>query len=195
MVIITGGIGAGKSIVSRVLRLNSFPVFDCDFAAKEIMASSGVIKEFITNEFGKDHLDGRGEINKEKLRNSIFKNQIGREHLNRIVHREVRKEIETFAEATQGAGFIESAIPHTGGLLPYADEVWIVNASEAVRMERVKNRSALEPEVIKGIMNSQQEEIDAVIRSGKVIKHIENDDESDLMKEIICLLDQKRLNL
>ena len=35
MVCITGGIGSGKSVVSRVLRLKGYEVYDCDSRAKE----------------------------------------------------------------------------------------------------------------------------------------------------------------
>ncbi|MDE5975343.1 MAG: dephospho-CoA kinase, partial [Muribaculaceae bacterium] len=41
---ITGGIGAGKSVVSRILRLNGFTVFDCDSEARLLMENDSRLR-------------------------------------------------------------------------------------------------------------------------------------------------------
>lgn len=41
---ITGGIGAGKSVVSHILRVMGYEVFDCDSEAKAIMDNNDDIK-------------------------------------------------------------------------------------------------------------------------------------------------------
>ena len=191
MIIITGGIGAGKSVVSRILRLLSFPVFDCDFEAKKIMVSSPEIKAFILNEIGTAIINGEGEIDRGKLREVIFNDVSKREGLNRIVHKEVRNAIARFMEQEGDECFVESAIPHTGNLLKQATGIWIVEASEEERIRRVKMRSGLLEEEIKAIIKTQHIETEACSNFGIPVKTIYNNARSDVMKEIFVCLEKK----
>ena len=53
-VAITGGIGSGKSVVSRLLRVEGYPVYDCDSQAKRIMDNDAEIQRQLQNAFGED---------------------------------------------------------------------------------------------------------------------------------------------
>ena len=191
MILITGGIGAGKSVVSRILRLLSFPVFDCDFEAKKIMVTSPEIKAFIRNEIGPDIINEGGGIERGKLREAIFNDVSKREGLNRIVHKEVRTAIARFKEREGDDCFVESAIPHTGNLLKLATGIWIVEASEEERIRRVKMRSGLSEKEIKTIIKTQHIETEACRNFGIPVKTIYNDARSDVMKEIFVCLAKK----
>ena len=52
IIAITGGIGAGKSIVSAILRVAGYDVYDCDQRAKMLMNTSITIKNSLTHKFG-----------------------------------------------------------------------------------------------------------------------------------------------
>ena len=54
IVAITGGIGSGKSVVSQVLRLLGYPVYDCDANAKRLMNESVALRENLVKRFGTD---------------------------------------------------------------------------------------------------------------------------------------------
>lgn len=191
MIIITGGIGAGKSVVSRILRSVAVPVFDCDYEAKEIMSNSATIRNFIKEEFGACHIGERGEIDRGKLRTSIYGDSSKRQKLNTIVHSEVRRKMENFISANGIDCFVESAIPYTGKLLEYAHEVWIVDAPVDLRLRRVRERNGLSDREILDIMEVQQTEIDSVKAFGLPIKTIDNDGRESVMKEIFAFLLKK----
>ena len=61
MILICGGIGSGKSVVSRILRANGFEVYDSDLEARRLMDSSDEIKrrlciEITVDEIGRAHV-------------------------------------------------------------------------------------------------------------------------------------------
>ena len=51
---VTGGIGSGKSVVSRLLRLMDVPVYDCDSEAKRLMLYSTEIRTALINAVGSE---------------------------------------------------------------------------------------------------------------------------------------------
>ena len=59
---ITGGIGSGKSVVSRVLRTRGFMVYDCDYEARRIMDTNGELKQLILKRLGKECIATDGSL-------------------------------------------------------------------------------------------------------------------------------------
>ena len=191
MILVTGGIGAGKSVVCRVLRLSGFPVFDCDYEARRIMDSSAAIKDFLNAEISTEIIDENGDVRKDKLRAEIFADEVKREKLNHVVHQGVRDKLREFISENGADCFVESAIPHTGRLLQFADEVWIVDAPREVRISRVVERNGLSEREIVKIMETQQAEFDEVKKSGIPYRMIFNDLNHDLSNEIFANLKKK----
>ena len=72
---ITGGIGSGKSVVSSVLKLMGFAVYDCDSRAKWLMNTSPNIKNGLIAMFGNDVYD-TGGMRFRKLDNPGFNSRI-----------------------------------------------------------------------------------------------------------------------
>ena len=69
---ITGGIGSGKSVVSRLLRLMGVPVYDCDREAKRLMCESVDIREALIKVAGAEVYDAAGRLNRAYLSSFIF---------------------------------------------------------------------------------------------------------------------------
>ncbi|MDE6008006.1 MAG: dephospho-CoA kinase, partial [Muribaculaceae bacterium] len=134
---ITGGIGAGKSIVSRLLRLKGFTVYDCDSAARSLMEQDPEVRDALTKLLGQDAFRAN-HLNRLFVAERIFGDKDLRERVNKVVHKAVREDFLRMTEREKGTVFIESAIPVTGGLMPLMDEIWVVEADEATRIERVK---------------------------------------------------------
>ena len=86
LVCITGGIGSGKSVVSRVLRLAGYPVFDCDFEAKSIMDCSADVKGRLCEALGERILGGGGAIDPRVMADIIFSDDEIMKSVNDIVH-------------------------------------------------------------------------------------------------------------
>ena len=64
LIAIVGGIGSGKSVVSHVLRLMDYEVYDCDICAKKLMNESETIKQRLAAAFGDEVITASGMVNK-----------------------------------------------------------------------------------------------------------------------------------
>ncbi|MDE6792603.1 MAG: dephospho-CoA kinase, partial [Muribaculaceae bacterium] len=122
---ITGGIGAGKSIVSRLLRLKGFTVYDCDSAARSLMEQDPEVRDALTKLLGQDAFRDN-HLNRQFVAERIFGDKDLRERVNKVVHKAVIEDFLRMTEREEGTVFIESAIPVTGGLVPLMDEIWVV---------------------------------------------------------------------
>ena len=90
---ITGGIGSGKSVVSRILRCCGFTVYDCDSEAKKLMTCNYMVKDCLINLFGDSVYHPSGELNKTLIADKLFSDNDIRVQVNAIVHRAVRNDI------------------------------------------------------------------------------------------------------
>ena len=138
---ITGGIGAGKSVVSRVLALRGYTVYDCDSCAKELMDSDPALREAVCSAAGRD-LYSSGTLDRRVLAEVIFSDEARRRNVNRVVHAAVRRDIEALARScADRLLFVESAILVTSHLDEITDAIWLVTAPEPMRMQRVMQRN------------------------------------------------------
>lgn len=141
---ITGSIGAGKSTVGEWLREQGFAVLDCDAEVHRLYASNESLRGELAKKFGKSVLTADG-VSREYLADIVFKDSEKRSLLESIVYPYLEKSIGNFfatsASANDSRAFIEAAllfkVPNT---LAKLDEVWNVDASAEVRLERLVKR-------------------------------------------------------
>lgn len=158
IVAITGGIGSGKSVVSRLLRNMGFAVYDCDSRAKAIMASVPVVRQQLIAQFGEQLFVGN-QFNPKTLASQVFSDSSLLQKLNSIVHPAVREDLVAWARTQKGeVCFVETAILHGSGLDKVVNATWCVTAPEQVRVERVARRSGLTEAQISGRIKAQQAE-------------------------------------
>lgn len=159
---ICGGIGSGKSVLSRVLRLRGETVYDCDQEAKRIMDSSRDVLEALHDRYGDIVCPAAGPICRSELAKRVFSCDVERLWLNSLVHRLVREDVEKWHKTMTKEGhsrcFVESAILATSGLARMCAEIWIVDASEEVRIARIKQRDSIDEDAIRKRIRSQREE-------------------------------------
>ena len=198
MIMITGGIGSGKSVVSRILRLNGYRVYDCDSEAKRIMENDYKVIAELIKILGEEaySLDGGStsirRINRPFIASRIFGDAELRCMVNEVVHQAVREDVLRFAQESEELVFCETAIPVTSKMTGMSDAIWLVTAPESERIERVKIRNGLsEEEIIKRI-ESQREEFDRLDDS-KTIR-IENGRDNMILPRIYDLLAQSGCN-
>lgn len=183
VIVLTGGIGSGKSVVSHILRIMGYTVYDCDSEAKRIMDSSAEILEAISTRITAAAIAGDGSLDRRALAEVVFSNREALECLNEIVHGAVRADIESrIGQAGEGLFFIETAIPYESGLDAYADEIWEVTAPTAERVERVMARSGLTADQVLKRISSQVNEINP---SHKIIG---NSGADALLPQILALI-------
>ncbi len=158
MILICGGIGSGKSVVSRILRANGFEVYDSDLEARRLMDSSDEIKRRLCIEITVDAVDSQGNINRPRVAEVVFADASKLVVLNSIVHTAVKADIR-LRMARNPHLFVETAIPVSSGLVDFADEVWHVEAPEDLRIRRVMARNNTTAEAVRARIEAQRAEV------------------------------------
>ena len=152
---ITGGIGAGKSLVAEIIKAMGYPVYNSDERAKELTDSNPKIKEGLIHLFGEE-IYQNGTLNKFALAQAIFSDESLREKVNALIHPIVREDFNLWALAQNNSlVFNESAILFETGSFKNFDAIILVYAPKELRIKRIMKRdNCSENEVLKR-MNSQ----------------------------------------
>lgn len=157
LIAITGGIGSGKSVVSKMLTSMGYPVYDCDSHAKALMDKSEEIKLRLCNEVLSDCVI-EGKIDRKRLAEKVFKDKEALNRLNQIVHSSVRIDLMTWSRLNQSEiQFVETAILYQSGVDEMVDQVWDVDAPLDLRIERVMKRNSMSREDVIDRITSQEE--------------------------------------
>ena len=138
---ITGGIGTGKSIVSRVFGLLGIPVYDSDSAAKMLMNTLPELKEQICDVFGPEAYAADGTLNRAHLSAQAFTNPDKLQRLNALVHPQVGLHFENWAQQQQAPYVLkEAALIFEAGVDKTLDQVISVLAPKELRLKRLRLR-------------------------------------------------------
>lgn len=152
---ITGGIGAGKSLVAEIIKAMGYPVYNSDERAKELTESNPKIKEGLIFLFGEE-IYQNDTLNKFALAQAIFSDDSLREKVNALIHPIVREDFNLWALAQNNSlVFNESAILFETRSFKNFDAIILVYAPKELRIKRIMKRdNCSENEVLKR-MNSQ----------------------------------------
>lgn len=183
IVAITGGIGSGKSVVSKILRILGYIVYDCDENAKLLMDNSDYIKSQIGKLISPDVIINNN-IDRRLLANIVFNNHDKLNVLNSIVHTSVINDVLDKAKG-QDLLFVETAILHQSNMDKIVDNVWIVDAPDEVKINRVIKRNGLSREQILSRIKSQKSEF---AFNESLATHIINDDATPILPQIFKYL-------
>lgn len=188
MIGICGGIGSGKSVVSRILRLRGEPVYDCDLEAKRIMDSSEEVITALHDRYGDAVCPSGGPIYRPELARHVFGSDIERHWLNSLVHRLVREDVSRWQDARIAEGhekcFVEAAILASSGLAEMCSEVWVLTAPEPIRIARVCQRDSLSEETIQSRIRSQREEEQLLASLRIPMREIDNSGSLPILTQI-----------
>ena len=86
---ITGGIGSGKSTVSKLFKEHGFEIIDADDISREVVKPGSSILDKIVQHFGKGMLNPDGSLNRKKLATVVFSNKRERIYLEDLLHPEI----------------------------------------------------------------------------------------------------------
>jgi dephospho-CoA kinase len=146
---LTGGIGAGKSTVARLLAERGALILDADVAAREVVAPGTDGLAAVAEAFGDAVLNPDGALDRAALASLVFADQDRRAVLNGIVHPRVRAWMaERVMTAPEGSVVVQD-IPLLveAGLAKLFELVVVVDAADAVRIARlVSDRGMTEAE-------------------------------------------------
>ena len=145
---LTGGIGSGKSTVSKLLaELGAF-VIDADKVGHEIYLPGKEAWRQMTAAFGQDILAEDKTVDRKKLGAIVFGSDEARKQLNAIVHPLMFKDIEQRIQAKRAEGFsapivVEAAILIEANWTPLADEVWLVETNTGAVIDRIAEQRGM----------------------------------------------------
>jgi len=153
---ITGGIGSGKSVVSKVLLTLGYPVYDSDTRAKELVNEDPKLIAEIKELLGQDAYH-HGEYNRVYVASRVFNDKDLLLNLNAIIHPAVKDDFDHWASIqVSNIVFKESALLLQNDNAEGLDNLIIVVANESTRLERVLKRDPFRnPQQITEIFNKQ----------------------------------------
>ena len=152
---LTGGIGSGKSTISKEFKCNSIPVYDSDTRAKILMNSSKVLKAKLIEFFGSSAYSN-GFLNKKYISNLIFNDSSALNKINSIVHPEVFDDFINWKSRLNNDFVIyESALIFESGSYKLNDYNILVISDINKRIERVTKRDNVKKDDVLLKMNNQ----------------------------------------
>jgi dephospho-CoA kinase len=183
---ITGGIGSGKSVFSKLLEINGIPVYNTDIASKRISDFSWNIREKLTGRFG-PALYREGLLDRPLLASLIFNHPENRVFVNSVIHPEVENDfLEWKDEQTDKSWVgIESAILFEAQLCHVVDVIVNISAPLETRIRRVQQRDNLNRE---SVLNRIKNQISDGVRNYLADYTIINDDRQALAPQVENLM-------
>lgn len=156
---LTGGIGSGKSTVSRFLSELGAVVLDADKVGHEAYQPGTETWKEVVAVFGQDIIGADESIDRKKLGAIVFGDPAALERLNKIMHPRMydlmAARIEEYRRQGVKVVVLEAAILLEAGWTPLVDEIWVTVASEPTVVRRVRERTDLPQEQIRSRIRSQ----------------------------------------
>ncbi|MCE7994156.1 MAG: dephospho-CoA kinase [Roseivirga sp.] len=169
---LTGGIGSGKTTVSRMFKSLGVPVYYADDRGKWLMVSDQQLKSQIIEAFGKESYDSEAGLNRAYLAQRVFSNDEELLRLNELVHPAVGRDFEVWVQQYADKSYLikEAALIFEGGSYKHLDKIITVSATKDERVHRVLLRDLQRSrEQVLAIMEKQLSENERKRRSDYII--------------------------
>jgi len=155
---LTGGIGSGKSEVTRVFARLGAQIVDTDAIAHQLTGPDGAAMAAIVSVFGAEMATRTGALDRAAMRNRVFSNPELRKALEDILHPLIRAESVRRIEAVKSS-YALLVVPllaeNQAAYRPLIDRVLVVDCDETQQIERTAARPGLNVEQASAILASQ----------------------------------------
>ncbi len=161
MMALTGGIASGKSTVCGMLRevILRMEIFDCDAVVHRLLDTDPEVAAALSQIFGAAALDGRGKVDRQFLRERVFRDERARFQLESILHPRVRQECldSREAAATRGAELFVADVPllFEKGFDFGQTRVLVVASRRSTQIQRLKVRNGFDGPMIESLLAAQ----------------------------------------
>ena len=142
---ITGGIGSGKSTISKVFEILGIPVFYADDQAKKVMTDDPILVNNIKTTFGDEAYFTDGSLNRKYIAKLVFNDNIALARLNAIAHPATFRAFDNWLALVADAPYIlkEAALLFESNSYKLCDKSIMVYAPLELRINRVMKRDNL----------------------------------------------------
>lgn len=156
---LTGGIGCGKSTVSKILKDSGLTVLDADVIAKDVLLNYPEILEKVKIEFGCGFFDWRGDFRRKEFGNHIFRFPKQRKKYEDIIMPYIKREIYEALDKENKLGsklvILDAPTLIENNLHEDMDYIIVVWVDNNTQVQRVKLRDRLTREEAINRINSQ----------------------------------------
>lgn len=155
---LTGGIGSGKSTVSRLLAARGASVIDADALSRALTQPGGQAMPAIAAEFGQQAVQADGAMDRSYMRQRVFDDVKVRRRLEQILHPLIGAAMQAAAQAATGLYLVYDIpllVESLARYRPIMDRICVVDCEETEQIARVRARSGLSAQAVTDIMHTQ----------------------------------------
>lgn len=183
---ITGGIGSGKTIVSRIFNLLGAPLYNADERAKWILIHNSAVKKGVLEIFGNEAFKNN-ELDRPFISKKIFNDKALLEKLNALVHPQVGLDFKEWLSGKEQYTYVlkEAALLFEAGSYKELDKIITVFTPLELRIKRILSRDPhRDQEGIQKIIKEQMDEEEKMTRADFIIY---NDEKHMLIPQVLKL--------
>lgn len=182
---LTGQTGAGKSTISKTFAENGFAVISADYIARIVVEKGTKCLGEIQDVFGREVIDGEGNLDRKALASIVFSDKKKLEMLNSITYPyitgEILQEIRRHSSRGEKLILLDAPTLFESRADDFCELIISVVADDNIREGRIIRRDGLTSEQARGRMNSQLDEEFFIRHSDYIIK---NDQTIETLNEI-----------
>jgi len=153
---LTGGIACGKSSVSQIFKKLGVPIIDLDVLARTVVESKsqGLIE--LVAYFGKGILNNDKTLNREALRQQLFKNRASQQIIEEILHPKILEKMQTdIKKLNTQLVVVEVPLLVEQNLSPLFDRAIVVDCSEKNQLKRLIKRENMDKILAQKMISTQ----------------------------------------
>jgi dephospho-CoA kinase len=167
---VTGGIGSGKSAVTRQFETLGITVVDADLVARVIVEPGMPALSAIADHFGDDIIQPDGNLDRAELRARVFSDDAERLWLEQLTHPLIGQEIlDQISTSKSPYTILSSPLLLETSQKDLVDCVIVVDVPESVQLERTMARDNNDQAQVERIMAAQMQRETRLQRADKVI--------------------------
>lgn len=166
---LTGGIGAGKTEITKIFKILGIPVYYSDLQSKIIINSDLDIINKLKSRFG-DNIYINNHLDSKKLGEIVFNSSNELDYLNKIIHPAVEKDFDDWIKIQNSKYVIkEAAILFESGTYKKLDKIISVISTSEIRIKRVIKRDKVSKNVVIQRINKQISDVEKIKLSDYLI--------------------------
>jgi dephospho-CoA kinase len=181
---LTGGIGSGKTIASKIFEVLGIPVYQADIAAKSLMESNPILKNQLIEHFTENaFVDGK--LNRKYIADIIFNDKEKLHLINSLVHPyTIQDGIEWMKKQTTPYAIKEAALIFESGTQSNFDYIIGISSPQSMRLNRTIKRDNTIRELI---LEKMENQLDEQVKMKLCDFVLQNDEKTLLTTQVIAV--------
>ena len=186
---LTGGIGTGKTQVSRLLEELGASIVNADLLGHEVYAPQSEGWHAVVNAFGEQIVSDNGEIDRRALGGIVFSDDSALRQLNAIMHPRIydlaEQRLKGLADQGVTTAVLEAALLIEAKWTPLVDDVWVTVSPEEDIIARLQERNNMDEATARSRIDSQMPQTERVEHADVIVENNASlEDLSDSVKEL-----------